>query len=429
MKSNIVRVLLWDREICRLQWQGGYREGFGKVGSLVSFNPEYSHFGFDVDPIGPYQKSMYFVQQGLSDLCRAKYYEGLPRFLSGSLPDDWGNQVFSSWILSNGIRSHDVTPVDKLAFIGKRGMGGFEFVPELYSPSTEDLIKLEELYSLAREIERTREAVALNLKERPAIQDLMEVGMSAGGKHPKAIIAINWKTGEVRSGQVPLPDGFTHYILKFRDSDHWPTAEIEYVYYLMTQDCGIDMERCSLLNVGGVNHFLAERFDRKEGRKIHAATLQALCGEVQSYEQLFKACRSMHLPYHDIDQVFRRTVFNYLACVCDDHDKNVSFLMDQDGTWRLSPAYDVTFTVNFKNLFIADRHIMTIDECDRRISRLQLMRLAEENDVKNAAAIIDQIKDVVMSFNTKAQLNGIDPVYITTISNSIHQQIEALGSF
>ena len=426
MKNNIVRVLLWDQEICRLQWQGGYREGFGKVGSLVSFNPQYARLGFDVDPLGPFRKSAYLVQKGLSDLCRAKDYEGLPRFLNGSLPDDWGNQVFSSWIQNNGIRNHDVTPVDKLAFIGKRGMGGFEFVPELYSPSVEDSIKLEELYTLAREIERAREGTVLNLKDRPAIKDLMEVGMSAGGKHPKAIVAINWETGEVRSGQVHLPEGFTHYILKFRDSDHWPTAEIEYLYYLMAKDCGIDMERCSLINVGGVNHFLSERFDRKEGRKIHAATLQALYGEVHSYETAFKVCRGLHLPYHDIDQFFRRAVFNYLACVCDDHDKNISFLMDKDGIWRLSPAYDVTFTVNFKNLFIADRHSMTIQECDRRIRRSQFLRLAEENDVKNASAIIETIKEVVMSIGKRAQEIGIEPVFETAMADSIRQQMEAL---
>ena len=138
MKNNVVRVLLWGKEICRLQWQGGYREGFGKVGALVSFNPEYIDYGFDVDPLGPYRNSVYMVQKGMSDLCRATDNEGLPRFLISSLPDDWGNQVFSSWIENNNIRSRNITSVDKLAFIGSRGMGGFEFVPEQYSSSSDD---------------------------------------------------------------------------------------------------------------------------------------------------------------------------------------------------------------------------------------------------------------------------------------------------
>lgn len=140
MKDNVVTVSLYGREICKLIWQGGYRKGFGKVGALVSFNPEYHGFGFDIDPLGPFNRSSYLVRQGLSDICRQNEYEGLPRFLSGSLPDDWGNQVFSRWIETNGIRSHDVTPVDKLAFIGKRGMGGFEFMPQMYSQSSDEAI-------------------------------------------------------------------------------------------------------------------------------------------------------------------------------------------------------------------------------------------------------------------------------------------------
>ena len=271
MKSNIISVCLYGKEICKIQWQGGYRQGFGKIGSLVSFNPEYSSFGFDVDPLGPYSLSTYLVQKGMSDICRQGDYEGLPRFLSASLPDDWGNVVFSHWIESNGLRTHDITPIDKLAFLGKRGMGGFEFIPQSYAPSSDDAIVLEELYALAREIESMREGTSLNIQNNPGINDLMSVGMSAGGKHPKSIIAINWTTGEVRSGQILLPKDFTQYILKFKDSDVWPTAEIEYVYYQMALDSGIDMEKSSLLTIAGTKHFLTERFDRKHGSKQHSA--------------------------------------------------------------------------------------------------------------------------------------------------------------
>jgi len=422
MKSNVVSVFLWGKEICKLQWIGGYKEHFGKVGSLVSFNPEYEQYGFDVDPLGPYRTSMYMVKKGMSDICRATENEGLPRFLSGSLPDEWGNQVFSSWIENNNIRHNSVTAVDKLAFIGKRGMGAFEFVPEMYSPALEDSLALDELYALAREIEASRDSFKLDLKDRPAIKDLMEVGMSAGGKHPKAIIAINWDNGEIRSGQVQLPDNFKHYILKFRDSDIWQTAEIEYSYYLMAVDCGIEMEKSSLLSTGGVNHFLTERFDRKDGKKIHSATLRALCGEVSTYEEVFKVCRKLHLPYHDIEQLFRRAVFNYLTCVCDDHDRNISFLMTDDGKWRLSPAYDETFTYNLKNPFIGDRHYMSIEECNRRISRSQFLKLAQQNDIKEAETIISEITESASSFESKAIQAGVAHSLIDVIKDCISKQ-------
>lgn len=426
MKDNIVSIFLWGKEIGKLRWTGGYRPKFGKVGSLISFNPEYHSFGFDVDPVGFYSLSNYLVQKGMSDICRANEYEGIPRFLSGSLPDDWGNEVFSFWMQKHGIRSHDVTPVDKLAFIGRRGMGAFEFVPQLYHPRSDEAVVLEDLYGLAKEIESARGSVSLNLHEKQEINDLMSVGMSAGGKHPKAIVAINWKTGEVKSGQFLLPEDFTQYILKFRDSEKWPTAEIEYAYYLMAKEALIDMEKCSLLAVGGVNHFLTERFDRKDGRKVHSATLQSLCGMVTSYEDIFKICRRLRLPYHDIEQVFRRAVFNYLSGVCDDHDKNFSFIMNEDGKWRLSPAYDETFTVNFKNRFIGDKHAMTIAECDRNISMDQFIRLADENDVKNAGSIVKEIAEVVNAFPDKAREAKIDPGYTELIAQFIKTQTEAL---
>lgn len=426
MKNNIVSVLLWGKEICKLKWEGGYRQKFGKVGSLISFNPEYHSFGFDVDPVGFYNHSTYLVQKGMSDICHANEYNGIPRFLSSSLPDDWGNEVFSLWIEKNGLRSHDLTPVDKLAFIGRRGMGAFEFVPQLYDPRSDEAIALEDLYGLAKEIESMREGVSINIQDRPEINDLMAVGMSAGGKHPKAIVAINWSTGEVRSGQFILPNDFTQYILKFKDSDKWPTAEIEYAYYLMAKDASIDMEKCSLLEIDGENHFLTERFDRKEGRKLHSVTLQSLCGTVTSYEEIFKVCRKLQLPYHDIEQIFRRAVFNYLSGVCDDHDKNFSFVMDEDGRWRLSPAYDETFTVNFKNRFIGDKHIMTIEECNRDISMNQFVRLADENDVRNAEHIVNEISEVVQSFTDKAIDAKIDTIYTELISQFIKSKTDLL---
>lgn len=426
MKNNVITVLLYGKEICRIQWQGGYRNGFGKVGSLVSFNPEYRTFGFDVDPLGPYSLSTYLVQKGMSDICRQGEYEGLPRFLSGSLPDDWGNQVFSSWVESAGIRSHEITSVDKLAFIGKRGMGGFEFIPQMYTPASDDAVRLEELYALAKEMEASREGTAMNLQNNPGVNDLMSVGMSAGGKHPKAIIAIDWSTGEIRSGQILLPESFTQYILKFKDSETWPTAEIEYVYYRMATECGIDMEKSSLLHVSGANHFLTERFDRKHGRKQHSATLRSLCGEITSYDDIFRACRLLRLPYRDMEQLFRRAVFNYLAGVTDDHDKNFSFMMSENGTWRLSPAYDVTFTVNYKNRFIGDRHAMSVEENDRLLTRRQLLRLAMENDIRQPDEIIREISSVLHTYVSKAEEAGIPDFHKDLIWEFIKKQIENL---
>lgn len=413
MRENTVSVQLWGREIAKLEWRGGYKQKYGKLGAVISFHPDYVSYGWDLDPIGPYNHSIYMVQKGLSDWCKEKEYEGLPRFLSGALPDDWGNAVFSAWAESRHIRHAEITSVDKLAFIGKRGMGALEFIPALYEGISQDnALVLEELYELSQQIQRSREGVSLDLGNQPGLAELMAVGMSAGGLHPKAIVAINWNSGEVKSGQFLLPEAFIQYILKFKDSPTWPTAEVELIYHQMARKAGITMENCRLLTLEGQNHFLTERFDRKNGLKLHTATLQALNGETVSYEHLFRVCRKMRLPYPDMEQVFRRAVFNYLAGVCDDHDKNTSFVLTPDGTWRLSPAYDVTFTVNFMNKFIGDRHAMSLSGQNRVVSRDDLLAFAAQGDIRNASAILEEIADAIGAFETLSQEMGLDrPVH------------------
>ncbi|MBR1869186.1 MAG: HipA domain-containing protein, partial [Bacteroidales bacterium] len=247
---------------------------------------------------------------------------------------------------------------------------------------------------------------SVNLRDNPGIGELMSVGMSAGGMHPKAVIAIDWETGEVRSGQVELPSSFVRYILKFKDNPAWPSAEVEYAYYLMATSCGIEMMPSRLLDIKGDNHFLTGRFDRDGNDKIHTATLNSLCGPVHAYESIFMVARQLGVPHSDIVQLFRRAVFNFLSGVCDDHDKNFSFIMDKKGKWRLSPAYDMTFTVNFSNPFILDRHAMTLAGKERGIGQDDFLRLAGDNDIRGAKTIIGEVSDAVQSFESISK--GLD---------------------
>ena len=426
MKNNVICVNLWGKEICRLEWVGGYKDRFGKVGSKVSFNPQYHTYGYNLDPLGIYSTDNYMVRQGLSDLCRAKDYEGLPRFLSGSLPDDWGNKVFAAWKKKYGLKSSDVSPVDKLSFIGSRGMGALEFVPQSYSPEEGLSVELGELYDLAVQIEKSRGELSLELAENPGLNDLMAIGMSAGGQHPKAIVAIDWESGKIKSGQTPLPESYIYYILKFRESGEWPGPEVEYAYYKMAIACGIEMMPSRLFEIAGLNHFLTERFDRVSGTKLHMATLNALRGQTDRYEDVFAASRLLKLPQKDINQLFRRVVFNYLSGVCDDHDKNVSFTMDERGIWRLSPAYDVTFTVNFANPLRGRHHALSVGEDNTDLSMSQLLTLAEENDVTGARRIIAEVKDAVNAFDNFASQAVIPEFALRLIKDHIDSQLAAL---
>lgn len=403
MKGNVISVFLWDHEVCRLKWRGGYKERFGKVGAEISFNPEFHKAGWDLDPLGEYSISKYLVRQGLSDLFRANQYEGLPRFMSGSLPDSWGNTVFSEWMRRNKIRSSDINSVDKLSFIGRRGMGALEFVPESYSPSEDKRVELEELYGLADQIASGRNELSIDFSSDPGINDLMAVGMSAGGQHPKAIVAIDWESMTIRSGQFTQPESFKQYILKFREPGAWPSAEIEYAYYQMACDCGIDMMPSRLLKIKDVNHFLTERFDRINGEKVHTATLLALNGETDRYEDLFSVSRMLKLPAVEMEQLFRRAIFNYLTFVCDDHDRNFSFLMTKDGKWHISPAYDITFTVDYLNPFIGQKHAMELGGSNVFLNNEVLCRFGMENDIRKASSIISQITEVVSEWKMYAE--------------------------
>jgi len=180
-----------------------------------------------------------------------------------------------------------------------------------------------------------------------------------------------------------------------------------------------------LLPIDGQNHFLTERFDRKNGKKLHTATLQALNGETVSYEQLLKVCRKMRLPYPDMEQVFRRAVFNYLSGVCDYHDKNFSFVLTPDGTWRLGPAYDVTFTVNLMNKFIGDRHVLSLSGENRQVTRDDLLRFADQGDIRNASSILEEVTDAVGSFQTIASEIGIDePVCSIILSHILSHSVK-----
>lgn len=421
MKDNIISVVLWGKKVCSIRWDGGYRKGFGRIGSVVSFERGFSESGYDISPLR-YSIKDPLVTRGLAIPCHENEYEGLPAFLSDSLPDDWGNEVFNKWMERHDIRAKDISPVDKLTFIGKRGMGAFEFEPAGYVSDSSDAIGLESLYELAMEIQRSRENEDLNIGQNPAIEELMRVGTSAGGKHPKAIVAYNRKTGEIRSGQILLPDDFSQCIIKFNDFENWPASEIEYAYYLMAKDCGIGMTYCELMNVGGKNHFLTERFDRKGGDKIVAATAYALGGRMTDYSELFYTARRLRLPAVEISQLYRRMVFNYIAGNADDHDKNFSFLMGRDGIWHIAPAYDMTFTINLKNKFFGDKHAMAIYGKRNGITETELLEFARRNDIPEAKRIVEEVSDAVGRFNVFAEHAKVPEHIVKVINNSLTQK-------
>ena len=401
MESNIVSVMLWGDEVGKLYWDVRAKR------AVFNYNPDFVKKGTDIAPLtasikGSAGKGFPVVGN------REKLYQGLPPFIADSLPDHWGNKVFEYWAAQNHIPKQRLTPVDKLAFIGRRGMGALEFVPAVSGLESSKSVQIDSLYRLAQKIFDERQEVSVRDDENLDLQSLYEVGTSAGGQHPKAIIAINDETHDIRSGQVSLPEGYKYYILKFAEGDDFPFTRMEMVYYDMAKEAGVRMMPSRLVHIEGGYHFLTQRYDRPDGRKIHAQTLAAMNPDADSYDDMFEICRTLNLPVNEQSELYRRMVFNVLGGNVDDHIKNFSFLMDKDGEWHVSPAYDVTFSTNLDGSAYENAHSMGIMGKTEGITVEELILFARRNGIKNARRTIEEVSTAISHFYKHASRYQID---------------------
>lgn len=416
--SKTVKVILWDEEIGRLSWDGRRNV------SYFTFNPDFLRKGLDVAPLTASVHDLRSRMPIYGDTERI--YQKLPPFIADSLPDDWGNRLFDYWRKQHKITTANVTPLEKLSFIGRRGMGALEFMPESEGYAADGKVDIKSLIDLAQRIFTEREEVSIQPDESLTMQALIAVGTSAGGRQPKAIIAVNPATGEIRSGQVPGLDGFDYCILKFGD-DARSSAELEMAYYRMAVDSGISMAESRLLEVEGRRHFLTRRFDRKDGGKLHVQTLAAIYPGVHSYEELLMVCRKLDLPEKDSEEVFRRLVFNILANNTDDHNKNFSFTMDRQGRWRLSPAYDMTFIFNSGGYQPEGGHCMSVDGKTSGMTKQDILSFASGNGIRRPEAIINKVVEALKTFRTLADECGVKDEWAGRVASCIDRHLAEWG--
>ena len=341
-------------------------------------------------------------------------YHGLPSMIADSLPDDFGNALTTAYLANEGIPAHQITALDRLAYLGTRAMGALEFHP-LRGPRTRKAtaIELSDLVVAARSALRGNIGAADRTKA--AVSGLIAVGSSAGGARAKAVVALNPETGELRSGQVPADPGFEQWILKFDgvgpDQDLGASGNfgrIEYSYSLMAKAAGIQMTECRLLEEGGRAHFMTQRFDRLPADvKIHAQTLCALAEldfrltGAHDYAQLFLAIEALGLGADTRAEAFRRMVFNVAAANCDDHTKNFSFLLPEGGAWSLSPAYDVTHAYAPSSVWTHE-HLMAVNGRRIGIDRSDIEVVGDRFRVPNASEIVFQVLDSVTKWRSFA---------------------------
>lgn len=345
-------------------------------------------------------------------------FKGLPGLLADVLPDKYGNQLINVWLAQKGRPINSMNPVEQLCFIGTRGMGALEFEPTtLESNKLAFSIEINSLVNIAQKMLSQRDAFGANLQEdeQKAMMEILKIGTSAGGARPKAVIAYNEKTGEVKSGQANTSKGFEHWLIKLDGVSDTQFGEstgygrVEMAYYLMAKDCGINMMESKLLEENNRAHFMTKRFDR-EGNNIkhHIQTFCAMqhfdFNEVTSfsYEQLFQTMRILRLPYLQAEQMFRRMVFNVLARNCDDHTKNFAFQLKKNQKWEIAPAYDVCHAYRPNSTWVS-QHTLSINGKRKDITKYDLLTIAKSMNIKKAENIIVDISNKVASWNAYAE--------------------------
>ena len=352
--TTVAEVKLWGRTI------GAVAIDSATDTARFEYAPDFTASSIQLSPIVmPLSRRIY----SFPNLPR-NTYRGLPGLLADSLPDRFGNALIDAWLATRGRSPDSFNAIERLCYIGKRGMGALEYQPAIGPASGASTpIDVSRLVALASEVLQNRNRLSVSFadpEKETALKEILRVGTSAGGARAKAVIAWNPATDEVRSGQVEIDEGFEHWILKFDGvdgdselNDPRGYGAVEFAYYRMARAAGIDMCDSRLLEENGRRHFMTRRFDRPDrNEKLHTQSLCALAhfdfnlAGAYGYEQVFQIMRRLELPMEDIEEQFRRMIFNIMARNQDDHVKNIAFLMDRTGRWSLAPAFDVTYSYN-----------------------------------------------------------------------------------
>lgn len=408
--NTTAEVYLWGTRV------GIIHQDLNRPYASFEYDADFLKSGIEISPVMmPLSNIVYEFP-----LLSGEPFWGMPGLVVDSLPDSFGNKVIEQWLASQGKSIKDFTAIDRLCYTGKRGMGALEYVPA--SSEITDInenINVTEMVKFASDVLNQRESITLNAQEALTYSQLVQVGSSAGGARAKALIAWNKKTNEIRSGQLNLDKDYDYWLMKFdnvsKNGDHGLEDEpeytlIEYAYYKMALDAGIQMNECRIYSKAGENHFMTKRFDRIDGKKVHMQSLGAIAHisykepRLCSYEMAAQYMQEMNLPMKDIEQFYRRMVFNCIAVNQDDHVKNISFLMDRSGKWRLSPAYDMTFSYNVMNKWLS-AHQMTVNGKKSGIDLDDLLMTGTKMGLrkKKCVDIISQVSIVVSKFARYAE--------------------------
>ena len=426
-------VFLWGRRIGAVSWDGARSVG------IFQYEPAFLNAGIEVAPLKMRVREVPYEFPALNKAS----FKGLPGMLADALPDRFGNRLIDTWLAETGRNPETFNPVDRLCYIGRSGIGALEFQPTIRRQTRAKKLEVARLVDLADRVLEERRNLAGRLdgeNDADAFEDILSVGTSAGGARAKAVLAWHPESGEFRSGQVTVDEGFEHWLLKFDGISSNGERElagpkefgrIEFAYARMARAAGIFMSECRLHHEGGRSHFMTKRFDRdRSGRKIHMQSLGAMQHfdfndpSAYSYEQAVLTARELGLGMSTVEEQFRRAIFNIIARNHDDHVKNISFLMDRSGQWTLSPAYDVTYAYNPSGAWTRN-HQMSLAGRRNGFEHDDVLRFAASIGVKKRKAleILDQVGASVRGWRKHAEAAGVEPGDSARIENAFRNNL------
>jgi len=420
----IVEVKLYGETVGSAEWNAS------RGSSVFQYSNEAIHRRIEPSPIiMPTRESVFETNRDHIN------FHNLPYLLSDSMPDDFGNMMMKEWLRQKNLSIYDINPVDLLSYVGKRGMGALEYEPVNHKETSNYNINVADLLEVAKKVIEEREETSFNDLDKDSLLEILRIGTSVGGARAKALIAIktdsNNRIIEIRPGDVIQTEGYSYWLLKIDGANRKTLGEgaglgkIEYAYYRLAGEAGIDMSDSHLHEENGRFHFLTKRFDRtNSGEKIHMQTFGALAGidyrtpKASSYETLFRVMKRLQLPYNQFEQQYRRAVFNIIARNHDDHVKNFSFLMSKEGNWRISPAYDITYQYKDGGTW-TNVHQSSMNGKFDGFTKDDLLSFAKAFGIKKANHILEEIITAVNQWSKIAKELDIPEKEIESIGNNL----------
>lgn len=414
-RDKIIDIIAFGLEIGKL----GYDLDQGK--SFFQYNPEFLDSG-KYSRIFPFIFKRTKPAQVFSEY-RQDTFQGLPPMIAGSLPDTFGNIIFQEWLTARGIQK--VTPLEQLAYVADRGMGALEYKPVKELPSTSN-VNIDEVITILKKVLKLKGGTTGENLSELSLLNIFKIGTSAGGARPKILISEHKETGKIIAGDRETSEDYNHYLVKLHidDSDGYNREKVEYAYYLLAKEAGIDIMPSKLIEN---KHFATLRYDRQHGEKQHVLTVTGLTGwdfksqpENSSYENVFKVAIGLEVPHKDLQQLFKRMVFNLIFRNVDDHLKNHSFIYAKEkNSWNLSPAYDLTYALNPLFTFKSTSRALSINGKRTEITIKDVLTIAEEFAIKNPKGIIEEVQTLIPRWNEIAGEIDIPEKIITSIDNDL----------